>query len=159
SASACRPGPGRGRPSRYWRRCAATRRRSAGGCGSCCRGASARWRCSTTSRRRTCATSCKRPRREGPAVSSPVSPEVRARLAVQPAPGLGPRKTAALMERFGSAAAALGATAAELREVSGLGEKLAVAIPAALETADVEAELERAARHGVHLLALGGPDY
>ncbi|MCC6418311.1 MAG: DNA-protecting protein DprA [Gemmataceae bacterium] len=80
-------------------------------------------------------------------------------LTLQLVPGLGPRLTAGLLERFGSAVAALGASVAELRQVPFLGEKVAAAIHAMRETADVDAELDCMARHDVHLRVLGSPDY
>ncbi len=92
-------------------------------------------------------------------MSSPVSPEVRALLALHLVPGLGPRLTAALLERFGSAVAVLQARAEELRQVAYLGEKLAGDIAQALEQADVNGELEQMARHTVEVRVLGTPDY
>jgi DNA processing protein len=92
-------------------------------------------------------------------VTAPVSEEVRALLALHLVPGLGPRLTAALLERFGTAAAALRASVAELRRVPYLGEAVAQAIHTAAAQADVDAELERMARHGVDLRVLGAPDY
>jgi DNA processing protein len=92
-------------------------------------------------------------------VSSPVSPELRALLALHLVPGLGPRLTAALLERFGSAEAVLRADAERLREVPYLGEAVAREIRQAAEGADVDGELQRIAKHNVHLRALGAPDY
>jgi DNA processing protein len=67
--------------------------------------------------------------------------------------------TAALLERFGSPRGVLEATPAELREVPHIGPKLAGALCQALHERNVEAELERLARHHVRVAALGGPDY
>jgi DNA processing protein len=90
---------------------------------------------------------------------APLAPEARALLILHLVPGLGPRLTAALLERFGSAEKALRATPAELREVPYLGAKLADDIHQAMRRVDVDAELARIDRHGVQLLALGTPDY
>src|SRR5262249_49653116 len=120
----------------------------------------ARSRCSTTSPRRTCWRCCGASEvPEGPTVSSPVSPELRALLALHLVPGLGPRLTAALLERFGSAETVLRADAGRLGVVPDLGEAVAREIRRAAESADVEGELQRMAKHNVHLRALGAPDY
>src|SRR6516164_6403920 len=92
-------------------------------------------------------------------MSVPLPPEVRDLLALHLVPGLGPRLTAALLERFGSAAAVLRTSPEELQQVPHIGAKLAHDLVRHLRAADVEAELERMARHNVRLLALGGPDY
>jgi DNA processing protein len=91
---------------------------------------------------------------------SPTTPDdLRDLLALHLAPGLGPCRTAALLQHFGSAARARRATAAQLREVDGIGPKLAEQLARALPTADVDAELRRAERGGVRLVALGTPEY
>jgi DNA processing protein len=92
-------------------------------------------------------------------MSAPLTPEVRALLVLHLVPGLGPRLTAALLDRFGSAEAVLGASSAELCDVPHIGPKLAGDIREALRGADVDGELERMERHGVRLLALGTPEY
>ena len=74
-------------------------------------------------------------------------------------PGLGPRLTTALLERFGSAVAARNANIEELRQVPHIGEKLSRDFTAALRTIDVDAELARIERYGVHLRVLNSPDY
>jgi DNA processing protein len=89
-------------------------------------------------------------------VSSPVSPDVRDLLALHLVPGLGPRLTTALLERFGSAGAVLRAAPDQLREVPHIGPRLTAALRAGV---DVDAELEQMERHGVQLLALGTPAY
>jgi DNA processing protein len=88
-----------------------------------------------------------------------LAPEVRDLLALHLVPGIGPRLTAALLERFGSAAAILRAGVGQLCEVPHIGNKLAEQIRRVLAQADVGAELENMARHGVRLLSLGRPDY
>lgn len=80
-------------------------------------------------------------------------------LALQLVPGLGPRLTAALLERFGSAAAVRRASEAELRTVPHIGDQLAHDFSEGLRRVDVDAELALMERHGVGLLALGTPDY
>jgi DNA processing protein len=92
-------------------------------------------------------------------MSAPVSAEIRDLLALHLVPGIGPRLTAALLERFGSAAGVRRAKAAELRQVPYIGEALANKLAASLQSTDVDAELERMARHQVTLLALGSADY
>jgi DNA processing protein len=67
--------------------------------------------------------------------------------------------TAALLQRFGSAAAALQASPAELQEVPYLGAKLAGELAGAWDRVNLEPELELLHRHGVRLLALGSPEY
>src|SRR5262249_50129533 len=74
-------------------------------------------------------------------------------------PGLGPRLTAALLERFGSAQAILRANFNQLQEVMFVGPKLAQGIRQSLDREDVEAEMERLAKHNVRLLVLGTSDY
>jgi DNA processing protein len=92
-------------------------------------------------------------------MSPAVAPDLRDLLALHLLPGLGPVRTAALLERFGSAGAVLRAAAAQLRAVPHIGEKLSEDLPRAAATVDVDAELALIAKHGVHLRALGTPDY
>jgi DNA processing protein len=92
-------------------------------------------------------------------MSQSLSAEARALLTLHLVPGLGPRLTAALLERFGSAEAVLQAPADQLCEVPYLGIKLAADLAEAVQRVDVDAELERMARHRVHLLTLGQPEY
>ncbi|VTT97826.1 dna protecting protein : DNA protecting protein DprA OS=Singulisphaera acidiphila (strain ATCC BAA-1392 / DSM 18658 / VKM B-2454 / MOB10) GN=Sinac_6401 PE=4 SV=1: HHH_5: DNA_processg_A [Gemmataceae bacterium] len=84
---------------------------------------------------------------------------VRDHLALALVPGLGPKLTAALIERFGSAAAALRATAAQLTEVPHIGERTAADLAAALRTVNVEPELRLMEKHGTHAVALGLEGY
>ena len=60
--------------------------------------------------------------------------ELHAHLALALVPGLGPKLTAALLERFGSPSAARRATAAELLEIPHIGAKLAETLATALHT-------------------------
>src|SRR5262245_48867959 len=89
----------------------------------------------------------------------PISAQTRDLLALHLVPGLGPRLTAALLQRFGSAAAAREATAAELRSVPHIGAKLSQELAGALTKVDIDAELELMARHETGLLAHGTPEY
>jgi DNA processing protein len=90
---------------------------------------------------------------------TPLPPEVRDLLTLSLVSGIGPRLTAALLERFGSAGAALRANIAELSAVPYITSRLAESITQAPARADVAAELERMDRHGVRLIALGTPEY
>jgi DNA processing protein len=85
--------------------------------------------------------------------------DLRDLLALQLVPGLGPRRTAALLAHFGTAARVRSARSAQLRQVSIIGEKLADDIVSRLASIDVDAELARMAKHDVRLLVLGTPDY
>jgi DNA processing protein len=89
----------------------------------------------------------------------PVDPELQALLTLHLVPGLGPRLTAALLERFGSAARALQSGPEELRQIPHIGNQLAHDLHQALREAEVPAELDLIARHQVRLLILGSPDY
>ncbi|MBL8799021.1 MAG: DNA-protecting protein DprA [Planctomycetia bacterium] len=89
----------------------------------------------------------------------PLTPEVRDLLALHMVPGLGPRLTAALLERFGSAAAVRQATASELQSVPHIGPKLARDFHAALQTLDVDAEVAQLERFETSVLAMGQPGY
>jgi len=101
--------------------------------------------------------------RSGPDRSTPDRPgpdrSVRDHLALALVPGLGPKLTAALLERFGSAAAALRATAAELREIPQVGEKSARLLADALRATDPEPELRLLADHGAKAVPLGFAGY
>src|SRR5579875_1617156 len=92
-------------------------------------------------------------------MANPVPEDVRDLLTLSLVSGIGPRLTAALLERFGSPAAALRASVAELSAVRFITPRLAESIQQALHHSDTAAELERAERHGVRLSALGNPEY
>ena len=87
------------------------------------------------------------------------SAELRDLLALHLTPGVGPRTAAALLERFGSAAAVLRASAGQLRDVPHVGPKIAEALLAASASPEINVELERAAKAQVRLLIKGTPDY
>lgn len=89
----------------------------------------------------------------------PVPEAVRDHLALALVPGLGPKLTAALLAAFGSAAAARGATAAQLRGIPHIGDKLANSVAAALRDTDIGPELELLDRYAVTPVPLGFPGY
>jgi DNA processing protein len=66
--------------------------------------------------------------------------------------GVGPRTRKALLERFGTARAALTAAPSELRGVFGVGPKLVQKIAGADEEIDVEAEIALCREHGIDIL-------
>jgi DNA processing protein len=66
--------------------------------------------------------------------------------------GVGPRIRKALLERFGSARAALAAAPSELRAVQGVGPKLVHKIAEADHEIDVEAEIALCRAHGIDIL-------
>lgn len=89
----------------------------------------------------------------------PIAAELRDLLALHLVPGLGPRLTAALLERFGTPAAVFRARTEELLQVPHIGEKLAGQIARALAEVDVDKELGLVERHEVALVPRGHPDY
>lgn len=92
-------------------------------------------------------------------MSSPKPSDLHHLLALHLVPGLGPRLTAALLERFGTAEAVLHANPNQLREVPHIGDKLSGELYEAMRKVDVAAERELMARHDVRLLQLGAADY
>jgi DNA processing protein len=87
------------------------------------------------------------------------SADLREILTLNLVPGLGPRLTAALLERFGSAHAVLAAGPHELAEVPYIGSLLARKFHEAIRRIDVDAELALADKHGTQLVSLGSSDY
>jgi len=73
--------------------------------------------------------------------------------------GVGPRHRQDLLVQFGSAAAVLAASSAELQSVSGIGPKIAARIAAAHQEIDAEAELALAAEHGIDVLTDSDESY
>lgn len=88
-----------------------------------------------------------------------LTPEQKSFLTLHLVPGLGPRLTAALLERFGSAAAVLKARPEELREVPHIGAKLARDLYQSMRNADLAQELALMERYQANLLVLGAPEY
>lgn len=89
----------------------------------------------------------------------PADPELPDLVALALVPGLGPRTTQALLDRFGSAAAARRATVEQLLEVPHVGPKLARSFVDAFRTVDPAAELALAERHGVRVVPRSSPEY
>lgn len=85
--------------------------------------------------------------------------ELHALLTLRFTPGLGPRRTEALRQHFGSAAAALAAPLTALRDVPGLDAKSLAAMGSAKPREQAEAELGKARQEGVTLLGRGLPGY
>jgi DNA processing protein len=73
--------------------------------------------------------------------------------------GIGPRLFAALVERFGSAKAAAGASGADLAQVRGIGPDSAARLREGIERSDPEAELQKALAAGVGIIIRGEPEY
>jgi DNA processing protein len=90
---------------------------------------------------------------------APLDSETHALLALHLVPGLGPRLTKALLEKFGSAEAVLKATAQELRGVRYIGDQAAEGLAAAFRTVDVANELELLARHETEVIRINSAAY
>jgi DNA processing protein len=88
-----------------------------------------------------------------------LSEEKRALLTLHMIPGLGPKLTMALLQRFGSAAGVLRASPTQLQEVPHVGANLGHAIAGALKKVDLEAELQIMAEHGVRTLTHHDADF
>lgn len=88
----------------------------------------------------------------------PPSP-LREHLTLALTPGLGPKLTRAVLERFGSPAAAVQATVAQLESIPMIGTKGAAKIAAGLREANVSAEWALIERHAVDLLTFDDPSY
>ena len=73
--------------------------------------------------------------------------------------GVGPRIRKALLERFGTARAALAAAPSELRGVYGVGPKLVQKIAGADHEIDVEAEIALCREHGIDILTEANAAY
>jgi DNA processing protein len=89
------------------------------------------------------------------------APEVLDLLRLTLTPGLGPVLIGRLVETFGSAAAALGASARELERVRGIGAGKSGAFARAMKESQAlaEQELELAARHKVRIIGKDDPRY
>ena len=75
-------------------------------------------------------------------------PDLRDLIRLTMVPGVGPHTCRALLERFGTAGRVLDAPTRALRDVPGVGPKLAERIARARREFDAEAELELCRRHG-----------
>jgi DNA processing protein len=92
-------------------------------------------------------------------MSLSLSPEAKALLTLHLVAGLGTRLTAALIEKFGSAAAALQATSSQLQEVPHIGSRLAGQLVQAFQAVDVDTEFALMEKHGVRIIARGQPEF
>jgi DNA processing protein len=88
-----------------------------------------------------------------------LSNEERDWLALYLVPGIGPKLAAALLHHFGSTAAILQASPAELLDIPHLPATTAESVKKSLHSRDVEAELELVNKHNVRLIPLGATDY
>ena len=86
-------------------------------------------------------------------------PDWKRHLELALVPGLGPKLTAALLEHFGSADAALHASAAQLEAVPKIGALLAQQFAASFRTVDASAELASLQKHAVQIALLGREPY
>jgi DNA processing protein len=86
--------------------------------------------------------------------------ETQALLKLHLVPGLGPRLTRHLLERFGSAVGVLAASLDDLSQVPHLSRETAARILQARTSREAyEAEVELLRRHSVRLVRQGDPDY
>jgi DNA processing protein len=89
----------------------------------------------------------------------PLAIEEREFLALHLVTGIGPRLTAALLERFGSPAAVLSAPREQLMEIPYLGAKVADQLIAAWKDPALDAELKLLEQHGITLCRFGAAGY
>jgi DNA processing protein len=89
----------------------------------------------------------------------PIPDDLRDHLRLALTPDLGPRRTAALLQAFGSPTNIFAATANGLRSVPGIGDKLAGQLAASFRTIDVQREWDAMQAAGVWVVPLGHPDY
>jgi DNA processing protein len=80
-------------------------------------------------------------------------------LALHVVPGIGPRLLAALLTRFGTAAAVREAALSELTAIPHLHQNVALRLQESLRRNAVDEELVLMEKHGVHLLTLDTPAY
>jgi DNA processing protein len=80
-------------------------------------------------------------------------------LALTLVPGLGPKLTAALLDRFGTAATIRIANAEQLSQVPHIGEKLSRQFAVALSRIDLQKELDLLAQHKVSIVPLSDANY
>lgn len=87
------------------------------------------------------------------------SPQIHDLLVLKLVPGLGPRLTKALLDRFGSAEAVVRARPEQLADVPQIGAKLARRLYDAMRNVPVARELELVADHNVRLIAFESNEY
>jgi DNA processing protein len=85
--------------------------------------------------------------------------DIRDYLRLALTPGIGGVLFRALVDHFGSAEAALGASEAEIGRVAGFGKVRAAEVARAREAVEVDAEIEKAAARGVKIVTFASPDY
>ncbi len=85
--------------------------------------------------------------------------ELRAALRLQLVPGIGPRLTQVLFERFGTHAAVFSASRAELSSVDGIGPKLIGSIQDRGILEEVDLELKRCEEYGVDIFPVASEAY
>ena len=90
---------------------------------------------------------------------APTQTEISDLVLLTMVPGVGPHTCGALLERFQTAGRVLDASLADLRDVPGVGPKVAEKIQRARRDLDGQAELELCRRGGVELIARGDPRY
>src|SRR5690242_14971289 len=86
-------------------------------------------------------------------------PDLRDLIGLMMVAGVGPHTSRALLERFGTAGRVLDAPVSALREVPGIGPKVAERIARARRDHDAEAELDHCRREGVRLVPRADPSY
>jgi DNA processing protein len=97
---------------------------------------------------------------DDPIGSSPdPSPDLLDLLRLTMVPGVGPRTCRTLLERFGSARKVLDAAESTLRDVPGVGPKLAEKVVRARREVEAEAELDLCRRSGVRVVVQGDDGY
>ena len=85
--------------------------------------------------------------------------EILALLQLTRVPGVGPRTCGALLDHFGSAARVVAATESMLRDVPGVGGKLAAKVAAAHRDGGAQADLEQCRARGVAILPQSSDAY
>jgi len=80
-------------------------------------------------------------------------------IALNMVDGVGPIRVRALRDRFGEAQAILDASKAELMQVEGVGEEVARSITSWREKVDLDAELQRIEKSGVHVVCRDDAEY
>ena len=93
------------------------------------------------------------------AATETISPCGRQCLQLKMADQVGPITFGRLLEYFGTPERILGATAVQLRAIQGVGQVKAGAIRRAVDAAEVDAEIERAAAAGARIISRLDDDY
>ena len=94
-----------------------------------------------------------------PSVPFPTVTSQDAYLILNAAEGIGPRRSQALLARFGSPEAVFGATAAELATAEGIGTKSAESLLRTAESFSPGDERDRAAACGAHVVTPADAEY